>query len=113
MQSIPIVLSAVVVFCFLLDTCDIYIMWYACPMFGFSIYTLSMLYVISRRLYVSKWSRILYVNLIMISTFDLFDTIFKFSDRILSLQEFVFSIFIVGVLSSLFTFIYDKSKYKI
>lgn len=101
----------VVVFGFLLDTCDISVMWYACPMFGFSIYTMSMLYVISRRLYVSRWSRVLYLNLIMVSTFDLLDTIFKFSDRILCLQEFVFSIFIAVVVSSLFTYIYDKFKH--
>ena len=111
LQSIPIVLSVVVVFGFLLDTLGIYIMWYACPMFGFSIYTLSMLYVISRRLYVSRWSRILYLNLIMVSVVDLLDTIFKFSDRFLSLQGFVFSIFIAVVVSSLCTFIYDKFKH--
>lgn len=111
LQSIPIVLSVVVVFGFLLDTLDIYIMWYACPLFGFSIYTLSMLYLISRRLYVSRWSRILYLNLIAISTFDFVDTIFKFSDRILCLQEFVFSIFIAVVVSSLCTYIYDKFKH--
>lgn len=113
LQSIPIVLSVVVVIAFLLDTLDIYIMWYACPIFGFSIYTLSMLYVISRRLYVSRWSRILYLNLIMVSVVDLLDTIFKFSDRFLSMQGFVFSIFISVVIASLFTYIYDKWKYKI
>jgi len=111
LQSIPIVLSVVVVVAFLLDTLDIYIMWYACPLFGFSIYTLSMLYLISRRLYVSRWSRILYLNLIMVSFVDLLDTIFKFSDRFLSLQGFVFSIFISVVIASLFTFIYEKFKH--
>lgn len=111
LQSIPVVLSVVVVFGFLLDTCDIYVMWYACPMFGFSVYTMLMLYIISRRLYVSRWSRVLYLNLIMVSTFDLIDTIFKFSERILCLQEFVFSIFIAVVVSSLCTFIYDKFKH--
>lgn len=108
LQSIPIVLSVVVVFGFLLDTLDIYIMWYACPMFGFSIYTLSMLYLISRRLYVSRWSRILYLNLIMVSIVDFLDTIFKFSDRFLSLQELVFCMFIAGVLSSLCTYVHGK-----
>lgn len=112
LQSIPIVLSVVVVIAFLLDTLDIYIMWYACPIFGFSIYTLSMLYVISRRLYVSRWSRILYLNLIMVSVVDLLDTIFKFSDRFLSLQGFLFSIFMSVVIASLFTYIYDKFKYR-
>ena len=112
LQSIPIVLSVVVVIAFLLDTLDIYIMWYACPMFGFSIYTLSMLYVISRRLYVSRWSRILYIDLIMVSVVDLLDTIFKFSDRFLSLQGFVFSIFIAVVISSLCTYIYDKFRHR-
>ena len=113
LQSIPIVLSVVVVIAFLLDTLDIYIMWYACPLFGFSIYTLSMLYLISRRLYVSRWSRILYLDLIMVSVVDLLDTIFKFSDRFLSLQGFLFSIFMSVVITSLFTYIYDKWKYKI
>lgn len=112
LQSIPIVLSVVVVLGFLLDTLDIYIMWYACPLFGFSIYTLSMLYVISRRLYVSRWSRILYIDLIMVSVVDLLDTIFKFSDRFLSLQGFVFSIFIAVVVSSLCTYIYDKFRHR-
>lgn len=111
LQSIPIVLSVVVVLGFLLDTCDIYVMWYACPLFGFSIYTLSMLYLISRRLYVSKWSRILYLNLISISTIDFLDTIFKFSEKFATFQEFVFSIFIAVVVSSLCTYIYDKFKH--
>ena len=86
-------------------------MWYACPLFGFSIYTLSMLYLISRRLYVSKWSRILYLNLISISTIDFLDTIFKFSEKFATFQEFVFSIFIAVVVSSLCTYIYDKFKH--
>lgn len=111
LQSIPIVLSVVVVFGFLLDTCDICVMWYACPMFGFSAYTMSMLYIVSRRLYVSRWSRILYLNLISISTIDFLDTIFKFSEKFATLQEFVFSIFIAVVVSSLCTYIYDKFKH--
>lgn len=111
LQSIPIVLSVVVVFGFLLDTYDIGVMWYACPMFGFSIYTMSMLYVIGRRLYVSRWSRILYLNLVLISTVDFFDSIFKFSEKFATFQELVFSIFIAVVVSSLCTFIYDKFKH--
>lgn len=112
LQTIPIVLSVVVVVGFLFDTYDIDAAWYLSASFGFSVYVLSMLYIISRRLYVSLWSRILYINLIMVSVVDLLDTIFKFSDRFLSLQGFMFSIFISVVIASLFTFIYDKFKYR-
>lgn len=112
LQTIPIVLSVVVVVGFLFDTYDIDAAWYLSASFGFSVYVLSMLYIISRRLYVSLWSRILYIDLIMVSVVDLLDTIFKFSDRFLSLQGFVFSIFIAVVVSSLCTYIYDKFRHR-
>lgn len=112
LQTIPIVLSVVVVVGFLFDTYDIDAAWYLSASFGFSVYVLSMLYLISRRLYVSLWSRILYIDLIMVSVVDLLDTIFKFSDRFLSLQGFVFSIFIAVVISSLCTYIYDKFRHR-
>lgn len=112
LQQIPIVLSLVVVIGFLCDTYDLEICWYLCPIAGFSIYILAMLYFISRRLYVSLWSRILYLNLIMVSLVDFLDSIFKFSKKFATLQEFVFSIFIAVVVSSLCTYIYDRFKYK-
>lgn len=112
LQTIPIVLSVVVVVGFLFDTYNIDVAWYLSASFGFSVYVLAMLYIISRRLYVSLWSRILYIDLIMVSVVDLLDTIFKFSDRFLSLQGFVFSIFIAVVVSSLCTYIYDKFRHR-
>lgn len=112
LQQIPIVLSLVVVIGFLCDTYDFELCWYLCPIAGFSIYVLVMLYIISRRLYVSIWSRILYLNLIMVSFVDFLDSIFKFSEKFATFQEFVFSIFIAVVVSSLCTYIYDKFRHR-
>lgn len=52
----------------------------------------------------------LYINLIMVSAVDLLDSIFRFSEKFATLQEFVFSIFIAVVISSILTYIYDKFK---
>ena len=111
LQEIPIVLSIVVVIGFLSDTYDLEACWYLCPIAGFSLYILIRLYMVSRIMYVSRWSRILYVNLIMVSAVDLLDNIFLFSQKFVTFQEFVFSIFISVVIASLFTFIYDKFKH--
>lgn len=111
LQEIPIVLSIVVVIGFLCDTYDVEACWYLCPIAGFSLYILIRLYMVSRIMYVSRWSRILYVNLIMVSAVDLLDSIFLFSKKFLTFQEFVFSIFIAVVVSSLCTYIYDKFKH--
>ena len=111
LQEIPIILSIVVVIGFLCDIYEIDAAWYLCPLAGFSIYILLRLYMVSRKMYVSRWSRLLYLNLIMVSVVDFTDNIFHFSTKFVNLQEFVFSIFICGVISSLLTFIYDKYKH--
>lgn len=108
LQQIPIVLSFVVVVGFLCDTYDLEACWYLCPVAGFSIYVLAALYVISRRMYVSLWSRMLYLNLMMVSFVDLIDSIFKLSVKFVELQELVFCMFITGVLSSLCTYVHGK-----
>lgn len=110
LQEIPLVLSAAVVLCFATDFARFEMEFLLCPIFGFSLYMLVRLYAIARRLYVSRWSRLLYIILIFVSATDFLDTIFDFSCRIVEFQQHVFSLFIVGILSSLLTFIYDKFK---
>ena len=87
LQEIPIVLSIVVVIGFLCDTYDVEACWYLCPIAGFSLYILIRLYMVSRIMYVSRWSRILYVNLIMVSAVDLLDSIFLFSKKVLDVPR--------------------------
>ena len=113
LQINPIILSLIVVIGFMCDQYELDFAWYLSSSFGFSPFVLIIFYAISRKLYVSLWSKILYLDLMMVSAVDLADNVFDFSMRFINLQEFVFSLFIVGCLSSLLTFIYDKWKYKI
>lgn len=113
LQINPIILSLIVVIGFMCDQYELDFAWYLSSSFGFSLFVLIIFYAISRKLYVSLWSKILYLDLMMVSAVDLADNVFDFSMRFINLQEFIFSIFIVGCLSSLLTFIYDKWKYKI
>lgn len=110
LQEIPLVLSAAVVVCSSADFASLEAECLLCPIFGFSLYMLVRLYAIARRLYVSRWSRLLYITLIFVSATDFLDTILDFSGSIVEFQQHVFSLFIVGILSSLLTFIYDKFK---
>lgn len=69
------------------------------------------LYRVSRLLYVSRWSRVLYVTLIMIVTTELIDEIFALSLKGVEMQQFIFCTLITGTIVSLLTFIYDKFKH--
>lgn len=110
LQEIPLVLSVFVIVCFLFDTYNMEIDWHICPLFGFSVYILLRLYAASRRLYVSRWSRMLYLNLVMVASVDFLDSVFNSSTRFINLQEFIFAIFISVILSSFVTFLYEKFK---
>ncbi len=113
LQTTPIVLSLFVVLCNITDILCVNLNWLLCPLFGFSVFVLLQLYRASRLLYVSRWSRVLYVSLIMIVTTELLDEIFALSLKGVEMQQFVFCMLIVGVIVSLCTFIYDKFKYKL
>ncbi len=113
LQTTPIVLSLFVVLCNITDILCVNLNWLLCPLFGFSVFVLLQLYRASRLLYVSRWSRVLYVALIMIVTTELLDEIFALSLKGVEMQQFVFCMLIVGVIVSLCTFIYDKFKYKL
>lgn len=108
LQEIPVVLSVFVLVNFISDTLRLDIGKYLCVFFGFSEYLLVRLYLISRRMYVSRWSRVLYVTLILVCTIVILDEIFAFSLVFVELQELVFCMFITGVLSSLCTYVHGK-----
>ena len=111
LQVLPVVLSLFVLTGYITDIFCINLMWFLCPMFGYSIYVLSTLYSMSRKMYVSRWSRVLYINLIAVVCIELVDEIFGLSLRFIEFQQYVMSMFIVGIIVSLCTFIYDKFKH--
>lgn len=110
LQEIPLVLSLFVLLNYILDIFIIDIDRFICPVFGFSIYVLIRLYSISRKMFVPRWSRSLYIALIFIVSVELMDEIFGFSLRFIEFQQYVFLMFIVGCISSLVTYIYDKFR---
>lgn len=110
LQEIPLVLSLAVFVNYFSELIDIDISMYEYPIFGFSIYLLIRLFLSARKLYVSTWSLILYVTLIIVACVDFADSIFKLTDKVLYLQEIMDTLFTAGVFSSFLTFIYMKFK---
>lgn len=111
LQEIPIVLSLAVLANYFLDLFDIDISLYEYPVFGFSFYIMIRLYLAARRLYVSYWSLVLYIMLLLLMVFEFADNVCGISENVIYLQEIVEITFVVGVISSLVTFIYWKFKH--
>lgn len=112
LQIYPIVTSLFVLLNFILDFFEVVTSNAISSLFGTSAFITIGLYIISRSLYVSTWAKSLYITLIAATLFDFADQLFLFSDKIIISNEIYFLIMIVGTISSLITFIYDKYKYK-
>lgn len=108
LQEIPVVLTLFVLLNYTLDFLGYRVFTTLCPLFGFSLYIVLRLYLVARRMHVSRWSRILYVGLAFVVTADFADAVFGISYRLAEFQQFVFAVFLSCVLSSLITFIYGK-----
>ena len=111
LQEIPLVMSVIVIINFASDTLRLSVGEYLCPLFGISAYIMLRLYMISRLLYVSRWAKMLYVILAFVCLMVFVDNIFAFKLLIVDFQQLVFSMFIIGCISSFITYIYDKYKH--
>lgn len=108
LQEIPVVLTLFVLLNYTLDFLGYRVFTTLCPLFGFSVYIVLRLYLVARRMHVSRWSRILYIGLAFVVTADFMDTVCGISYRLAEFQQFFFAVFLSCVLSSLITFIYGK-----
>lgn len=79
--------------------------------FGTSLFTTICLYIVSKRLFVSNWSLILYKTINLSLLFNIFDLIFNIQIDYKILQQIILIIFSIGTISSLLTFLYDKFKF--
>lgn len=110
LQEIPIVVSLFVFVCYFTDFCHYNICKYTYPVFGSSMYIMLRLYFVARRLYVSKWSLVLYLTLACISLVELIDNIFGMPSNAAAFHQISQTVFIAGVFSSFITFLYGKYK---
>lgn len=113
LQLYPIVTSLFVIIDIVLDFLNVTITSFLCTFFGTSLYVTIGLYCISKSLYVSTWSRVLYITLIVAILFDFIDQLICFPIIGVEFNELILLIFTVGTTSSLFTYVYDKFKYKL
>lgn len=112
LQICPVVITIATLIDIVLDLLGIVVTSFICTFFGTSLFLTVGLYTISRTLYVSIWSKILYITLIAALLFDFLDQLFVFSVNAVVFNEILLLILIVGIISSLMTFIYDKFRYK-
>lgn len=108
LQEIPVVLTLFVLLNYTIDFLGYRVFTTLCPLFGFSLYIVLRLWLVARRMHVSRWSRILYIGLAFVVTADFMDTVCGISYRLTEFQQFVFAVFLSCVLSSLITYIYGK-----
>lgn len=113
LQICPIVITTATLIDIVLDLLGIVVTSFICTFFGTSLFITVGLYTISRSLYVSTWSKILYIALIVALLFDFLDQLFVFNITSIIFNELLLLILIVGILSSFITFIYDKFKYRL
>lgn len=83
-----------------------------CPLFGTSLFVTTGLYSISRSLYVSIWSRVLYIVLIAATLVEFIDQFLNIMPPNVILQELILLLFFSGAIISFITFLYDKFKHK-
>lgn len=110
LQEIPIVVSLFVFVCYFTDFCNYNICKYTYPIFGSSMYIMLRLYFVARRLYVSKWSLVLYFTLSCVSLIELIDNIFGMPSNAIAFHQILQTVFISGIFSSFVTFLYGKYK---
>lgn len=73
-------------------------------------YIMLRLYFVARRMYVSKWSLVLYLTLSCMSLVELIDNIFGMPCNAITFHQVSQMVFITGILSSFITFLYGKYK---
>lgn len=83
-----------------------------CPLFGTSLFVTTGLYLMSRSLYVSIWSRVLYIALIAATLVEFTNQFLNIAPSNIILQELLLLLFFVGTIISFITFLYDKFKFK-
>lgn len=81
-------------------------------LFGSSLFVLIYLLLLSRNLYISKWSKCLYVMLTITTIFDIVDYILGFPDKPFVVQQILLIIVTVSTIASFITFLYDKFKFE-
>lgn len=108
LQEIPIVVSIYVFVCYFTDFCAADISKYVYPVFGSSLYIMLRLFFVARRLYVSKWTLVLYLTLATMSLVELIDNIFGLPQNAVAFHQTSQTVFIAGIISSLTTFLYGK-----
>jgi len=112
LQICPVVITIATLIDIILDLLGIVVTSFICTFFGTSLFLTVGLYTISKSLYVSTWSRVLYITLIVALLFDFLDQLFVFSITAIIFNEIILLILITGSISSFMTFIYDKFKYR-
>jgi len=112
LQICPVVITIATLIDIILDLLGIVVTSFICTFFGTSLFLTVGLYTISRSLYVSTWSKVLYITLIVALLFDFLDQLFVFSITAIIFNEILLLILITGSISSFMTYIYDKFKYR-
>ena len=112
LQICPVVITIATLIDIILDLLGIVVTSFICTFFGTSLFLTVGLYTISKSLYVSTWSKVLYITLIVALLFDFLDQLFVFSITAIIFNEILLLILITGSISSFITFIYDKFKYR-
>ena len=112
LQICPMVITIATLIDIILDLLGIVVTSFICTFFGTSLFLTVGLYTISRSLYVSTWSKVLYITLIVALLFDFLDQLFVFSITAIIFNEILLLILITGSISSFMTYIYDKFKYR-
>lgn len=110
LQEIPLVISVVVFLVYFTNLFGNVLAEYIYPLFGFSFYIMLRLYMVAKGMYVQKWSRVLYITLMIISLIEFVDNIISVPLDVLFLQEIIEIMFVIGVISSFITFLYGKYK---
>lgn len=113
LQIYPVITTLCIIVDIVLDTLNVFITPFICGFFGTSLFVTTGLYIISKALYVSTWSKSLYIALIAELLFDILDQFFHFNITAIIFNEIAMLIIGVGIIASFITFIYDKYKYGI
>lgn len=108
LQIFPFVISAVFMLVYFLcaNGCDI--SWKLCPIFGVSLFSLSIITFIAKRMHVSSWSMFFYYLLLIVTCIDILGMVAPLADFVIDSSGINFMLLTSGGFSSFITYIYER-----
>lgn len=110
LQIFPFVISAVFLLVYFLCFIGYDISIALCPIFGVSLFTLSVITLIAKRLHVSSWSMFFYYLLLVVTCIDIAGMLTPIANAMIDASGINFMLLTSGGFGSFITYLHERFK---